>query len=128
VTESKAHRFEEVRLFGAESATISCCCYRLKRKVGGGHRIWVCSPHVFVSSLLPQAAEEPKESEMRLLLISAYNIACWHEQRSRMTYRASKPVERETFEYVDPAKKFKLLIEEVTTSISAVPPALRLSI
>lgn len=69
--------------------------------------------------LLDRAAEEPKESEMRLLLISAYNIACWHEQRSRMTYRASKPVERETFEYVDPAKKFKLLIEEVYQNLES---------
>jgi len=61
---------------------------------------------------------------MRLLLVSAYNVGCWHEQRTRMTYRATKPVERETFEYVDPAKNFKLLIEEVP--LHTPPPPLPL--
>lgn len=60
-----------------------------------------------------QAAKEPKGSEMRLMYVTAYNISCWFEQRLRMTYKPVKPVQNETFEYVDPDNKYKLLIEEV---------------
>ena len=40
----------------------------------------------------------------------------WHaglKQRIRMSYKPVKPVQNETFEYVDPDGKFKLLVEEV---------------
>lgn len=66
-----------------------------------------------VDEVLLQAAKESKDSEMRLMYVTGYNIACWFEQRMRMSYKPVKPVQNETFEYVDPEGNYKLLIEEV---------------
>lgn len=64
-----------------------------------------------------QAAKEAKGSEMRLMYVTAFNVSCWFEQRLRMSYKPVKPVQNETFEYVDPDGNFKLLVEEVCFSI-----------
>ena len=50
---------------------------------------------------------------MRLMYVTAFNVSCWFEQRLRMSYKPVKPVQNETFEYVDPEGNFKLLVEEV---------------
>ena len=53
---------------------------------------------------------------MRLMYVTAFNVSCWFEQRLRMSYKPVKPVQNETFEYVDPEGNFKLLAEEVCFS------------
>ena len=69
-----------------------------------------------------QAADEAKDSEMRLVFVTAFNIACWSEQRSRMSYKPVKPVQNETFEFVSASGSFKLLVEEVSLSQSSQTP------
>lgn len=53
---------------------------------------------------------------MRLMYVTAFNVSCWFEQRLRMSFKPVKPVQNETFEYVDPEGNFKLLVEEVSFS------------
>lgn len=51
------------------------------------------------------------------MYVTVYNVTCWNEQRARLTYKPVKPVQNETFEYVDPDGKYKLLVEEVGSHI-----------
>ena len=66
------------------------------------------------SLLFLQAAKEPKGSQMRLLLITAYNIASWAECYERRLFKSVKQVCSETFEVVDPDRGYKMLAEDVS--------------
>ena len=66
------------------------------------------------SLLLLQAAKEPKGSQMRLLLVTAYNMASWAECYERRLFKSVKQVCSETFEVVDPEKGYKMLAEDVS--------------
>ena len=51
---------------------------------------------------------------MRLLLVTAYNIACWVECYERRSFKSVRQVCSETFEVADPKKGYKMLAEDVS--------------
>lgn len=61
-----------------------------------------------------QAAEEEKGGLMRLLLVTAHNIAQWSDVCARVAYKAMRPVARETYEFVSPETGAKVLVEDVS--------------
>ncbi|KAK9839445.1 hypothetical protein WJX81_002493 [Elliptochloris bilobata] len=68
------------------------------------------------SELLDQAAEQPKGSIERLLLVAAFSVSPY--ATCLRTQRSFNPVLGETFELIYPEKGFRLLSEHVTR----VPP------
>lgn len=61
-----------------------------------------------------QAAEAPIASTQRLLLITAFNIFGWTGACQRTDYKAMRPMDHETFDYVSAELGFSFLIEFVS--------------
>jgi hypothetical protein len=64
------------------------------------------------SELLDAAAAAPPRSRERLLLVAAFSVSGYASAAGR-TLKPFNPLERETYEYVNPAKGFRFLGEKV---------------
>lgn len=60
-----------------------------------------------------QAAGKPKSSLERLLLVTAFNISGWTGATLRTQFKAMRPMDFETFDFVSEELGFMFLIENV---------------
>ena len=61
-----------------------------------------------------QAAEAPIASQQRLLLVTTFNIFGWVGSAQRTEYKAMRPMDHETFDYVSAELGFAFLGEVVS--------------
>ena len=61
-----------------------------------------------------QAAKAAKESTERLLLVTAFNIFGWTGACLRTDFKAMRPMDSETFDFVSPELGFTFVIEYVS--------------